>query len=494
MKNIYITITLLFLALATNAQTGLWRLNLDTDNHKESFTLTKKSGKLSGTLNSGGNINITISGTQISGYFKYNKKLYKLKGQKEQGSYGGREDYYGKYCACSGEPNKVFTLSKLNKTATTNMQGTWSSTFGELRLHQNGDKITGDYRNLGIIKARIKGNLVSGTFTNGKKSGIFNWVLGEKSFTGKWAWKGQTLGGKWNATLKSNKKPILKNSTSKGNNTNVSVNPKNKSTGTWSSVLGELKIKQNGNTIRGEIGNNGHLFGFVNEKGEVGPAYFTKGNKKGLAYWKVNGDKITGTWNWDFDKKQQKMTGKLLNQKAPNFIIKKHKNFNGRFRITVTNIYANTYNLLDQSLDMYGAIGIRLKGKSKSGSVTINNIGNKKPKVWDISESNPLALKIKDEFIVAGDLTGEGIGYGGLLEVDKMREFNVSGELANSNLIVNIQTNLAEDKTLGDDKYGWKQRNLYVKDMALGVEYYLEIKSKLDKNKRIYVGFKLEKI
>lgn len=196
-------------------QSNIWRFNLHTEDttdlnyHKESITLTQKGTKLYGTLNDGGKINLILNGSLIKGHFRHNKKIYKLEGQKGDNIFG--KSFYGKYCSCSGNPDKIFTLARTDEVAITNLQGTWSSTYGDLRLHQIGDRIFGDYKHVGVIKAVIKGNLVSGTFTNGNSKGIFKWILRENSFTGKWAWDGQTLDGNWNGTLKSTKKPILKN-------------------------------------------------------------------------------------------------------------------------------------------------------------------------------------------------------------------------------------------------------------------------------------------
>jgi len=77
----------------------------------------------------------------------------------------------------------------------------------------------------------------------------------------------------------------------------------------------------------------------------------------------------------------------------------------------------------------------------------------------------------------------------GEVEVDRIREFNIKGELANANLIVNIQANLSEKSLFTFNKMGWKQRSLYLKDMKLGKEYFLSLK-----NNRVQFGFKLEKI
>ncbi len=211
MRKLITIITTLLIGLNTQAQTRLWTLNLIDDNHKENLTLTKNGNKITGNLNDGGNLNITIKGNKVTGYFRYNRKIYKLEAQRYYDVISG-ENFAGKYCSCSGKPDKSFYLAKKNTIATTNMQGTWSSSFGELRLKQNGSRVYGDYKNVGTIKATMKGNLVSGEFTNGSKKGKLQWILTDGKFTGKWAWGNNTLGGSWTGTLKSTKAPVLKNS------------------------------------------------------------------------------------------------------------------------------------------------------------------------------------------------------------------------------------------------------------------------------------------
>lgn len=392
MRKLLLLVTICLIANISQAQSELWKLTLDADNHKETVTLTRTGNTYKGTLNDGGSFNATFKANKFTGYFKYHKKLYKLKGEKHHDIISGTS-FYGKYCACSGEPDKIFTLVKLNKIATTNMQGTWNSNFGELRLLQNGSRVFGDYKNVGTIKGTIKGNLVSGTFTNGSKSGIFKWILDDKSFTGTWAWNGQNLGGKWNATLKSIKKPVLKNSS---NNTN-------------------LTTRRNG--LNSSNSNN---------------------------------------------RRRRTRTRKVIPSKP--------KDYSGKYRITVTNIYTSFMNLINSKAQIYGMIGVRLKGKGKSGEVEIKSIGNKKQRIWDYNSNNAISTvkTIPDP--------KKYIGTYGAIEVDKMREYSINGELANANLMVNIQINLKEKNLTSNTKFGWKQRNLYVKDMQLGKEYFIEVK------------------
>ncbi len=175
----------------------------------------------------------------------------------------------------------------------------------------------------------------------------------------------------------------------------------------------------------------------------------------------------------------------------------KFREFEGRFRITVTRMMIRMHDdghILDETAEFYGSIGVRLKGKGKSGQVTIKALGNKKPRIWEESSGNP--VHIKNDFRnrqIIYDEKGQEIHYCyGSKDIDRMREYQVSGELANSDLMVNIQAKLGESDTLVDDEYPWKQRQLYVRDMKPGHEYVLICKDKKDKNE-VYIGFKLER-
>lgn len=89
--------------------------------------------------------------------------------------------------------------------------GSWNSSFGELRLHQIGIDVYGDYRDLGDIDGRVNGNKLTGTFTNGNKSGSFIFTLANNntSFTGKWKWSTSNNWQDWNGSLKSSAAPVL---------------------------------------------------------------------------------------------------------------------------------------------------------------------------------------------------------------------------------------------------------------------------------------------
>jgi hypothetical protein len=65
-------------------------------------------------------------------------------------------------------------------------------------LKQNGQDVTGTYRNIGTISAKVKdGNRLEGTFTNNGTKGTFSFTLKDDSFEGKWGWGSSVGNEKW---------------------------------------------------------------------------------------------------------------------------------------------------------------------------------------------------------------------------------------------------------------------------------------------------------
>lgn len=85
--------------------------------------------------------------------------------------------------------------------------GDWSSTFGQLRLVQDGDRVFGDYADIGTIEGTVgpDGRTLRGTFvyaTDGRW-GTFEWVRSGDRFDGTWRWSGGVTkpgDGAWTGT------------------------------------------------------------------------------------------------------------------------------------------------------------------------------------------------------------------------------------------------------------------------------------------------------
>ncbi|MEO0469752.1 MAG: hypothetical protein AAF206_09040 [Bacteroidota bacterium] len=165
--------------------------------------------------------------------------------------------------------------------------------------------------------------------------------------------------------------------------------------------------------------------------------------------------------------------------------------YKARYRVTMTKLYTKTpNNLFDASADMYGVAGIRLIGKGKSGNVEIRDMKGQKPRMLDISRGAPILIKADLKSSVNGGDGAESKTFYGAYEIGKYREYNIQGELANASLRLNVQINLAK-KGLIDDKFGWTQRNIMIKDIKMGQEYLLVSKKG---NKEVAIGFEVEKI
>lgn len=92
-------------------------------------------------------------------------------------------------------------------------QGTWTSSFGELRLLQDGARVYGDYADRGSIDGQYNANKskLKGSFTNGPRRGVFEWKLSGAAFSGRWKWADETRWreSRWDGQLKSQEKPKI---------------------------------------------------------------------------------------------------------------------------------------------------------------------------------------------------------------------------------------------------------------------------------------------
>lgn len=82
-------------------------------------------------------------------------------------------------------------------------EGTWRSSFGELKLVSVRSKyLIGDYGSNGILYGSAQNGRLSGQFTNGARIGEFEFKsTGPDSFEGRWKWSGSDnwQGSKWDA-------------------------------------------------------------------------------------------------------------------------------------------------------------------------------------------------------------------------------------------------------------------------------------------------------
>lgn len=91
-------------------------------------------------------------------------------------------------------------------------QGTWKTTFGELRLVQEGQQVRGDYNDVGVIGGTYtpRTRTLEGTFTNKDRGGRLRFVLKGGRFEGTWAWDESEPSKPWTGMRTGVKRPTLR--------------------------------------------------------------------------------------------------------------------------------------------------------------------------------------------------------------------------------------------------------------------------------------------
>lgn len=181
----------------------------------------------------------------------------------------------------------------------------------------------------------------------------------------------------------------------------------------------------------------------------------------------------------------------------------KSKDYSGTYRVTYTRIMGSTKtSKIDKTIYLYGTMGIYLEGKIKSGSISIKPVSNKKNRAWDVSKSGPLKMKninITTLPVFISDSKKEVIwdNIDRELEIDRIREFKISGEAANDDLTFDFQTNIKWKRAIDELDYEWQREKYNIKDIKLGKEYFIRLTPKynLDGNwVGLFVGYKIEKL
>lgn len=92
--------------------------------------------------------------------------------------------------------------------------GTWSTNRGDLRLVQDGTRVYGDFATHGVIEATFTSvtQELSGTFTDGNKTGHITFFRNGNEFHGLWGWTGKSAAGNhWSGKITSTGRPRLTN-------------------------------------------------------------------------------------------------------------------------------------------------------------------------------------------------------------------------------------------------------------------------------------------
>ena len=237
--------------------------------------------------------------------------------------------------------------------------GTWKTTYGELRLVRDGDRVYGDYQSRGYIEGRLSqdGQRFRGTFQytgDRSKAGTVEFNLtGPDSFTGHWSWASDRPASEWSktswsGTRTSDKIPSLRLAVGRSDyladyfnsapaSTRVwlldgvgmpsrqpaprqsGVDPQQSSVrvpvytdadgqlfgdewqGTFTTTYGPIRLVQQGRRVFGEYAERGVFEGCIHEGGDVLRGtfqYFKPRTSNGFIEFRTDGDGFKGSWTW----------------------------------------------------------------------------------------------------------------------------------------------------------------------------------------------------
>ncbi|WP_101067863.1 hypothetical protein [Roseovarius salinarum] len=186
-------------------------------------------------------------------------------------------------------------------------EGRWATNHGELRLHQiRRDPYTyviGDYAGRGILVGRVAedGNCASGVFTNGERSGSFQFILDDTTpdrFGGLWSWHGEPPAGEWTGRRTGAAPDTLRNFARNGTTRTL---PQDRAImdGLYDSRYGMLDLTSRDLFVLGEYADKGVIAGMWDGNGFVG--HFTNGGRTGWFDFDVlskTGTIRGGQWGW----------------------------------------------------------------------------------------------------------------------------------------------------------------------------------------------------
>lgn len=149
------------------------------------------------------------SNKTLEGFFINDKDRGRIQFQANQ------KGFDGKWAWGENQPeqawNGTLIASDEPELANTYFEGTYETEHGQLRLHQDGLAVFGDYKNVGVIEAIFdpKESRIIGRFTNGTRQGRINFKLTDKGFDGLWAWDDSEPNFSWHGTKISWAEPEL---------------------------------------------------------------------------------------------------------------------------------------------------------------------------------------------------------------------------------------------------------------------------------------------
>ncbi|MVO09482.1 hypothetical protein GOQ30_09965 [Flavobacterium sp. TP390] len=373
---------------------------------------------------------------------------------------------------------KIVIVFFLVQFCYTQVDGTYRTNYGIVKLIQEDSIVYGDYGERGTVVGKFvadkftgHGYLV-GTFAHGdNKWGSFKWNFLDTKIFGKWGWNTSLSGGDWNGEIIYDKpSTTLKSAIWSG---------------TWQTTFGTIVLEQTGNKVKGKYKNVGYIEATIVGDKLIGT--FTNNGRTGNFEFTMECNAFKGKWSWN----------NALNEiwngtKATKTNLCDDSPYAGLYRITVVDIQTSfRKSVLASTVQLYGSIGVRIYGKSESGTVEVSSINNIPPRIWDVSSSNTFDIK-QDSGNRYQDENGTTIFYLGKRDINKERLFLIKGELANQDLQVNLQCNISEELNLRTDTdFGFQQKSTLLKDLKMGKPNYLVIKKGDD---TIRITYKVDKL
>ena len=185
-------------------------------------------------------------------------------------------------------------------------QGTWSTHFNELRLHQRGNRVYGDYQKVGLIEGTVDSstNTLEGIYINQGNQGRIRFVLDGDKFTGQWANEDAEPNSPWDGTRTSSAKPTLTS---------------HPFIGTWKTTQGELKLLQEGTRVYGKLNDDIAVEGTFTFSNRSLLGIFQGPNTSGRFQITGDDDRFSGDWETSApNATQSAWSGERISSAEPN--------------------------------------------------------------------------------------------------------------------------------------------------------------------------------
>lgn len=347
----------------------------------------------------------------------------------------------------------VFLFVGLQSSAQSLIDGTYSSTFGNISMtaeydteFPNGSLIYGDYKESGTISGSLANfeKEIKGTFYNGSSEGKFIFILpfaltANKPFStmsGFWGYNSDNKNdtnsaNHWNITGKTGSAVAVKNET-------------NVWSGKWNTTDGDMHLVQVGNKITGRYKGIGTVTAVYNPSTRLLTGTFSneKIHKTGFIKFYFEGSTFKGEWGWtpamtegNWDGTKSKKNNKELSKKpttynssqttnssSQNAIVDNQKNTtsdpDNSIKMTQQGLRSNApanstktikislikivkgNNLIYRLEELYGFAGVQLFKVTNSGSELIKSFGNKPDYFFELTENNPFPGNLLGKYSV----------------------------------------------------------------------------------------------